>query len=43
MIKDLEFCLKNKINFITHAPTGLGKTVAALAPALEYAKNNNCP
>jgi DNA excision repair protein ERCC-2 len=29
--------LQNKRNLIVHAPTGLGKTAAALAPALAYA------
>lgn len=30
-------CLENKKNLVVHAPTGLGKTVAALAPAISFA------
>lgn len=37
MIRHVETALLNKKNLIVHAPTGLGKTVAAIAPALEYA------
>ncbi len=37
MIKSVKECLEQKKNLIVHAPTGLGKTAAALVPALEYA------
>ena len=37
MISDVINAIKNKSNLIMHAPTGLGKTVAALSPALSYA------
>src|SRR3989338_1001054 len=37
MINDVINCLKEKKSLIAHAPTGLGKTAAALAPALSYA------
>ena len=40
LLKETEFCLKNKVHFIAHAPTGLGKTAAFLSPALEYAIKN---
>ena len=33
--------IKNKKNLIVHAPTGLGKTSASLAPALGFAINKN--
>lgn len=33
--------IKNKKNLIVHAPTGLGKTVAALAPALAFSINKD--
>jgi DNA excision repair protein ERCC-2 len=36
-INTLKACLRSKRDFIVHAPTGLGKTVAALVPALEVA------
>ena len=39
-IEDIEDALKHRKNLIAHAPTGLGKTAAVLAPALEYALNN---
>ncbi len=37
MIEDIEKALEEKKHMILHAPTGLGKTVATLAPALAYA------
>ncbi len=37
LITDVESAIKNKQHLIAHAPTGLGKTVAILSPALEYA------
>ena len=33
--------VESKRNLIVHAPTGLGKTAAAIAPALEYALEKN--
>jgi DNA excision repair protein ERCC-2 len=33
--------IKTKQSLVANAPTGLGKTVAALVPALEYALENN--
>lgn len=33
--------IKTKTNLMVHAPTGIGKTVAVLAPALRYALDNN--
>jgi len=41
LVKDVaEAVAKEKI-FLAHAPTGLGKTVSSLAPALSYALENN--
>ncbi len=37
LIKTVIQCVENKTNLIVHAPTGLGKTAATLAPALAYA------
>jgi DNA excision repair protein ERCC-2 len=37
MIKDVSTAVSGGKHIIAHAPTGLGKTVAALVPALEYA------
>ncbi len=37
LLNEIVSALKNKKNLIIHAPTGLGKTVAALAPCLEFA------
>jgi DNA excision repair protein ERCC-2 len=34
-LEDARSCMKNKINLLAHAPTGLGKTAVALAAALE--------
>ncbi len=34
LIKKVDEVIKNKTNLIVHAPTGLGKTAAALSPAL---------
>mgnify|MGYP001560794668 FL=1 len=38
---DVWNCLNTKRSMIAHAPTGLGKTVAALAPALTFALEHN--
>ncbi len=37
VIQQVQECLKNKTNLIMHAPTGLGKTIATLGPALAHA------
>ena len=37
MISDIYSSLNNKKNIILHAPTGIGKTVSALAPCLSFA------
>ncbi len=37
LIKDIRAAVSNGKCLIAHAPTGLGKTAAALAPALEFA------
>lgn len=37
LLKDVETSLKNKKDLIVHAPTGLGKTAATIAPALACA------
>ena len=34
---DVLSCIENKQHLIANAPTGLGKTAATLAPAVEYA------
>ncbi|MCK5593719.1 MAG: ATP-dependent DNA helicase, partial [Candidatus Aenigmarchaeota archaeon] len=38
---DVYSCLSAKKNYVVHAPTGIGKTVSALAPAVKYALENN--
>lgn len=40
LIKDIISALKEKKNLIAHAPTGLGKTAAALSPVLKFALDN---
>ena len=40
LISDVLTVLENKTHLIAHAPTGLGKTAAALAPCLHYALKN---
>lgn len=37
LLKEIGSALENRKNLIIHAPTGLGKTAAALAPCLEFA------
>lgn len=37
LIEDIKIAINEKRNIIAHAPTGLGKTAASLAPVLEYA------
>ncbi|MBL7055590.1 ATP-dependent DNA helicase [Candidatus Woesearchaeota archaeon] len=41
VIDDVHNSLKEKKNILFHAPTGIGKTVSALAPALSFAIKNN--
>ncbi len=41
LTKQVYSIIENKNNLITHAPTGLGKTAATLAPALKQALNSN--
>jgi DNA excision repair protein ERCC-2 len=40
LMKDIHDCVTNGKNLIAHAPTGLGKTVAALLPAIIKAKKD---
>ncbi len=40
VIEDITKALENKEHILLHAPTGLGKSAAALAPALTYALKN---
>ena len=40
-IQDVLSALENKKCLIVHAPTGLGKTAAALCPALSFAQKKN--
>ena len=41
MISDVYNAIKEKKHIIMHAPTGIGKTISALAPALSLAMKNN--
>ncbi len=41
MMEKVKECLQDKKVLIAHAPTGLGKTAAALAPAIAFALKNN--
>ena len=41
LILDIEKGLEKGKNMVIHAPTGLGKTVASLAPCIKYAIENN--
>ncbi len=41
MIKDVQIAVSSGKNLIAHAPTGLGKTAAVLAPALSVALKKN--
>ena len=41
MISDVYNAIKSKKHIIMHAPTGIGKTIAVLAPALPLAIKNN--
>lgn len=41
LVNDIYDAIKQKRHIIAHAPTGLGKTAASLAPALSFALENN--
>ncbi len=41
LMTQISSCLANRQNLIAHAPTGLGKTAAFIAPALSYALKND--
>ena len=41
LLDDAQKVIESKGILISHAPTGIGKTVAALVPALEYALKND--
>ncbi len=41
IVKLVEESIEKKEHIIFEAPTGIGKTIAVIAPALEYALNNN--
>ncbi|MEA3430265.1 MAG: ATP-dependent DNA helicase [Nanoarchaeota archaeon] len=41
LIKDIQEVIEHKKHIIAHAPTGLGKTAASLAPALAHAIKND--
>ena len=40
VIDDIDDAIHNKKNILIHAPTGLGKTAAALSPCIDYAVKN---
>lgn len=40
LVRLLHHCIDNKKSVLVHAPTGLGKTAAVLAPALKWAYEN---
>lgn len=41
LILKIDECIKAKKSLVVHAPTGLGKTAAAIGPALAYALDND--
>jgi DNA excision repair protein ERCC-2 len=41
LISTIRDCLSSRQHLLVHAPTGLGKTAAALAPAISYAIKND--
>src|SRR3989344_3454146 len=41
LISEVESAIKNKINLMVHAPTGIGKTASVLSPTLRYALDNS--
>ena len=34
-LEDARSCVRNRVNLVAHAPTGMGKTAVALTAALE--------
>ncbi|MBD3259031.1 hypothetical protein GF371_00185, partial [Candidatus Woesearchaeota archaeon] len=40
MLADVADCLQKRQHMLVHAPTGLGKTISTLGPALKYAVDN---
>jgi DNA excision repair protein ERCC-2 len=41
MVASIQHALETKTHLIAHAPTGLGKTIAALGPAVKHAIDND--
>ena len=41
LIEEVDNAIKKGANLIAHAPTGLGKTIASLAPAISFAKDKD--
>lgn len=41
LIRKIDECINEKKHLVAHAPTGLGKTAAALSPALTHIAKNN--
>jgi len=41
LVEGIQQAVENGKSILAHAPTGLGKTAAALAPALTYALEHN--
>ncbi len=41
MLQSVKEAIDNKESIVMHAPTGIGKTAATIAPALEYALKND--
>lgn len=41
LARGIEYCLSNKKHYIAEAPTGVGKSMAYLAPTILWAKQNN--
>ena len=40
LMSDIRSVIENKRHLIAHAPTGLGKTISTIVPALEYGLQN---
>jgi DNA excision repair protein ERCC-2 len=41
LIEEIDKAIKKGTNLVAHAPTGLGKTIAALAPAISFAMDKD--